>query len=153
MGHLHKNTLYMEGKEGGGCLLDGNVFLELKSVCNKISDFNIRNLILLICTGSYLQPVWQEASVMLIQLTYQFQLALYIQQPLHMLSNYGISLLGNEYNACLFFWPNCSKHRASTPNVESLSLMSTDITIQSEKIFVACRLVCCSDQKKEALYS
>ena len=49
MGHLHKNTLYMEGKEGGGCLLDGNVFLKLKSVCNKISDFNIRNLILLVC--------------------------------------------------------------------------------------------------------
>ena len=66
MGHLHKNTLYMEGKEGGGCLLDEDVFLELKSVCNKISDFNIRNLILLICTGSYSQPVWQEASVMLI---------------------------------------------------------------------------------------
>ena len=56
----------MGGKEGGGCLLDGDVFLELKSVCNKISDFNIRNLILLVCTGSYLQPVWQEASITLI---------------------------------------------------------------------------------------
>ena len=27
----------MGGKEDGGCLLDGDVFLELKSVCNKIS--------------------------------------------------------------------------------------------------------------------
>ena len=81
MGHLQKNTLYMEGKEGGGCLLDGDVFLELKSVCNKINDFNIRNLILLICTGSYSQPVWQEASVMLI--LHQFQLALYVQYSHH----------------------------------------------------------------------
>ena len=36
MGHLHTiNILYISGKEGGGCLLDGDVFLELKVYATK----------------------------------------------------------------------------------------------------------------------